>query len=709
MQNSLYPQRKNAALGDPAYTIYMQRSSLVRWFAKHTLTHLPKIVVGLIVLAPFAMPAHAFAASRFWVGGTGTWDTTTTTHWSATSGGAGGASVPTATDDVTFDANSNATAYSVSLVSGVLCQNLTVGAPASGKITFGSSNINIPVYGNLNMAGGTAGITLATSGFFLMSTTTGTQTVTTNGVVLNGLIISGIGGTTQLLDDFYSGGIRAFRRSLGAIFDPNGHKVTMTASNTGFSAGDQPLTFYDLSFVITTPSAADVIGVGVPVTVTHNLVITGASTTNRLLVSSGTVGTPGTITAASVTATNADFQDITAAGAANWDLSGIAGGSGDAGGNTGITFTAPVDQHWVSASGGNWSDVTKWTSRVPLPQDNVFFNNAFGTSQIITADMPRMGKNIDFTGATWTTSLTLSSSINNTSFGSLTMIAGLANSLNALTWFLQGRGTHVLDNKGFFNSSGRQVNIQAVTGSYSLASDFGLNTRFTIGSGTFNTFSSFVTNYNLNNVNNFVISGGTVNLGSGTHIINGSSANTWTNSANATINASSSIIEFTDTTSSIVSMDPGAQTYNIVWFNRGASSGSNIVTDNYSATFGEYRDTGTAAHTDTFRIGSTYTFGKFTVVGGASKLITVTSDTTATTNFVKTGGGTVQSDYLNLSHIVATPANTWYAGSHSVNSQAVTTAGSGWIFKTLITAATSAKRQLVGGKWFIKGGTTLLR
>jgi hypothetical protein len=41
-------------------------------------------------------------ASRYWVGGTGTWDQTA--HWSATSGGAGGASVPTLSDDVIFNA-----------------------------------------------------------------------------------------------------------------------------------------------------------------------------------------------------------------------------------------------------------------------------------------------------------------------------------------------------------------------------------------------------------------------------------------------------------------------------------------------------------------------------------------------------------------------------------------------------------------------------
>lgn len=45
-------------------------------------------------------------ASRYWVGGSGTWVGLNTANWSATSGGAGGASVPTIADDVFFDANS---------------------------------------------------------------------------------------------------------------------------------------------------------------------------------------------------------------------------------------------------------------------------------------------------------------------------------------------------------------------------------------------------------------------------------------------------------------------------------------------------------------------------------------------------------------------------------------------------------------------------
>lgn len=49
-------------------------------------------------------------ANRYWVGGTGDWTPTNTANWSTTSGGPGGASVPSGTfshgDDVIFDANS---------------------------------------------------------------------------------------------------------------------------------------------------------------------------------------------------------------------------------------------------------------------------------------------------------------------------------------------------------------------------------------------------------------------------------------------------------------------------------------------------------------------------------------------------------------------------------------------------------------------------
>ena len=45
-------------------------------------------------------------ANRYWVGGTGTWNAASTANWSATSGGASGASAPTSADIVFIDASS---------------------------------------------------------------------------------------------------------------------------------------------------------------------------------------------------------------------------------------------------------------------------------------------------------------------------------------------------------------------------------------------------------------------------------------------------------------------------------------------------------------------------------------------------------------------------------------------------------------------------
>ena len=65
-------------------------------------------------------------ADRYWVPlGTGNWNSTT--NWSATSGGASGASVPTSADNVIFDANSGSGAahYTVTVTDNSTCANFT--------------------------------------------------------------------------------------------------------------------------------------------------------------------------------------------------------------------------------------------------------------------------------------------------------------------------------------------------------------------------------------------------------------------------------------------------------------------------------------------------------------------------------------------------------------------------------------------------------
>jgi hypothetical protein len=59
-------------------------------------------------------------ADRYWVGGSGSWSSTA--KWSTSSGGSGGASVPTAADSVFFTASSDSgAAITVTLTGASTC------------------------------------------------------------------------------------------------------------------------------------------------------------------------------------------------------------------------------------------------------------------------------------------------------------------------------------------------------------------------------------------------------------------------------------------------------------------------------------------------------------------------------------------------------------------------------------------------------------
>ena len=90
-------------------------------------------------------------ADRYWVLGTGTWDSTSTTNWSASSGGAGGASVPTAADNVFFDANSNVGtgAFTVTMADTPRVCNDFLASGLDGTMTFARSTIELIVSGSL--------------------------------------------------------------------------------------------------------------------------------------------------------------------------------------------------------------------------------------------------------------------------------------------------------------------------------------------------------------------------------------------------------------------------------------------------------------------------------------------------------------------------------------------------------------------------------
>jgi len=81
-------------------------------------------------IAFFVLPKLSFAAGdRYWVGGSGNWSNTA--HWSVTSGGTGGASLPDSQTSCYFDANSfSGAAQTVSL-----CPTKITGAEPPGGVT----------------------------------------------------------------------------------------------------------------------------------------------------------------------------------------------------------------------------------------------------------------------------------------------------------------------------------------------------------------------------------------------------------------------------------------------------------------------------------------------------------------------------------------------------------------------------------------------
>lgn len=129
-------------------------------------------------------------ANRYWVGGSGTWDTSTA-RWSATNGGASGASVPTANDAVFVTSLSGSPTITVS--GSRVCQSLTTTGATCTIAGTGSLSIS----GGMTLSATTTWTNTATLSFLEEGT------ITTNGVTITSPITinSGTGPGTTLADN----------------------------------------------------------------------------------------------------------------------------------------------------------------------------------------------------------------------------------------------------------------------------------------------------------------------------------------------------------------------------------------------------------------------------------------------------------------------------------------------------------------------------
>jgi hypothetical protein len=184
-------------------------------------------------------------ATYYWVGGTGTWNASSTTNWSASSGGAGSAGVPNSTDTVIFDSlsgtgtcttDATAAAAIVTLDSATL--GLTLGANfsmsgtftlTSGALSLGNNDLTIAT--RLTNTGATARSIAFGTGKIILS---GSSNTIYNAPDLTNFSYTGTG----LLDCTYAGsvGTRTFVPSTVA-----GGTVT-NALSVNISAGTDTVT-----------------------------------------------------------------------------------------------------------------------------------------------------------------------------------------------------------------------------------------------------------------------------------------------------------------------------------------------------------------------------------------------------------------------------------------------------------------------------------
>lgn len=133
----------------------------------------------LALVAALLVAGSAEAASRFWVGGTGTWDASDTTHWASSSGGAGGASVPGSSDSATFDGSSGGGTVTVNHASNTI-QSLTMSA-FTGTLDFATNDNNITLTAAIAFTSSGSGTRTLNMGDGTWTLSNSTAAWTTNG------------------------------------------------------------------------------------------------------------------------------------------------------------------------------------------------------------------------------------------------------------------------------------------------------------------------------------------------------------------------------------------------------------------------------------------------------------------------------------------------------------------------------------------------
>lgn len=425
-----------------------------------------------------------------------------------------------------------------------------------------------------------------------------------------------------------------------AFAHTSGSQITSTVTSSG-------ATVYSYTRAGSASKIESILFAGTGLTVTNGFLMSGQSTTNRIYMQATVQGTPFTLTNnGTYTISNIDFQDITFAGSASTNFASITGNSGDAGGNSGATFTTTAAQQY-DGTAGNWSTAARWTSRVPLPQDDVTFASS---SAALTVDMPRLCRDLNYTNYTGTA--TYSTSLTQTVYGSFTATSGMTFAMgNTVQLTFGGRGTHTFTSAGkTFNFTNGGVIFQGPGGTYTLQDAFATGNGLTVNNGTFDTggfnvtFSTFTSSNALARTLNWNSSAVSMTATSAATLIQ---CSTFTNLTNNGLNATFTV---TNTSGSTRTLQLGTLSWGTITYTVAGSTGQLTLAGIAYLTAINFSDV-TNARTLALTVNSQYTVKTWNVNGTSGKNMSVNSTAGGTPTYLEILGAPQTSAYLTVQDI----------------------------------------------------------
>jgi hypothetical protein len=548
-----------------------------------------------------------------------------------------------------------------------LADTLTIGSTRALTFTNGTFNTNEKTVNCGTFAcndNNTKTLTITNSTINITSVATGTQFNVANGSggVATNLTVTATGSTINFTGS-----------TIGTTASHTFSGGGKTWNNLVFNGPMRPSisfsnTFNNLTF--TGPSSKEGrMTVAVDQTVTGTYTVTGTATNRVLVIGAGTgfEGTQRTVTAAAVSFSYVDFQDMRISGAA----SPATGTSlGDCFNNTNITTDAPRTLYWVG-NGGNWSDTAHWSTSsggsggqaCPIPQDTVYIdaNSITSGSQTITIDVCRPCLNIDMSAVTNTPVIAMrSSNVQGTSFygnviwsANVTVTGADSAELNNRTtanwnpggitypnsWVIRAANGGIITQLGNFMSSGAtglSISLgKLVVNGYNNSTNTFTCATFTTGNGR----------------------NQAIDWGTGTWSLTGTGTVLNVTSTGLTSTPNTGTIKITDTSASSKTIAGGGFSYPNLLFS-GSGSGTYIITGSNT-----FIDIGcdTPPHTVNFTAGTTQTVTSLSLNGISGSLVTLQSTSAGTQWSISAASGLIQLKYISLRDSIGTGGATYVA------------------------------------------------